>query len=415
MAYTNDAVLSKLSALNESHESIASTAQWIMFHRRHAATSVQLWLAKLKELPSSKKLNMIYLANEVTQQSKARHKEDFLQAFSPYIAEATTLAYTGANADIQNKLRRVVDVWRDRNIFDRQIQDAMESKLDEIDKARSTNKVGAFGGSRSMFASSASLTPSLPAELTPLVAPAQNLSKSTPNMKTAINTANTEFDKLVDPANPPPAPPVQAARLSGLLKTLAMAENLVSESMKNRKELVSALEKILATNKEALATEEVHFNELTTRKAVIEAKKQEVELAILGGNNSIKEQTPGDRMSCSPVPEPERPQVEALTPPHVQNHHEDDIYGDLGNPQNGNDANAAPPPVFQQERQFPSATSGIEILSDLASHYQTMPLNGSSKKRKLGTSNDEGFPDLGADDGIDADVAEMLRKDSQSS
>jgi regulator of Ty1 transposition protein 103 len=33
MAYTDDAVLSKLSALNESHDSIATTAQWIMFHR----------------------------------------------------------------------------------------------------------------------------------------------------------------------------------------------------------------------------------------------------------------------------------------------------------------------------------------------------------------------------------------------
>ena len=33
MAYTDDAVLAKLSALNESHESIASAAQWIMFHR----------------------------------------------------------------------------------------------------------------------------------------------------------------------------------------------------------------------------------------------------------------------------------------------------------------------------------------------------------------------------------------------
>ncbi len=33
MAYTDDAVLAKLSALNESHESIATTAQWIMFHR----------------------------------------------------------------------------------------------------------------------------------------------------------------------------------------------------------------------------------------------------------------------------------------------------------------------------------------------------------------------------------------------
>ena len=33
MAYTNDAVLAKLSALNETHDSIATAAQWIMFHR----------------------------------------------------------------------------------------------------------------------------------------------------------------------------------------------------------------------------------------------------------------------------------------------------------------------------------------------------------------------------------------------
>jgi regulator of Ty1 transposition protein 103 len=66
----------------------------------------------------------------VTQQSKARHKEDFLQAFSPAIAEATSLAYKGASLDVQQKLRRVVDVWRDRKIFEREVQDAMEAKLD---------------------------------------------------------------------------------------------------------------------------------------------------------------------------------------------------------------------------------------------------------------------------------------------
>jgi regulator of Ty1 transposition protein 103 len=33
MAYNDDAVLAKLSALNESHDSIATAAQWIMFHR----------------------------------------------------------------------------------------------------------------------------------------------------------------------------------------------------------------------------------------------------------------------------------------------------------------------------------------------------------------------------------------------
>lgn len=260
-----------------------------------------------------------------------------------------------------------------------------------------------------MFGANASLAAAIPAELTPLLAPQQNLSKSTIPVKNAITTANAEFDKLLDPTNPPPALPVQAARLSGLLKSLATAENLVSESMNHRKELIGALDKILAANKEALAAEQAQLNELNTRKANIEAKKQEVELAILGGiPSNVKEQSPGDRMSGSPVPEPERPQVEALTPPHVQEH--DDFYRNSPGARNGNDTAPITQPVFQQQT-FPSAP-GIEMLSDLASHYHAVPLNGSSKKRKIETN--DGFPDLGTDDGIDADVAEMLRKDSQA-
>ena len=67
---------------------------------------------------------------EVAQQSKARNKEDFLTAFSPVIAEATASAYKGASSDIQGKLKRVVDVWRSRQVFEGPIQDAIEARIE---------------------------------------------------------------------------------------------------------------------------------------------------------------------------------------------------------------------------------------------------------------------------------------------
>lgn len=67
---------------------------------------------------------------EVAQQSKARRKDDFLIAFSPVIAEATSTAYKGATNEVQQKLRRVVEVWRQRAIFDLPIQEAIESRID---------------------------------------------------------------------------------------------------------------------------------------------------------------------------------------------------------------------------------------------------------------------------------------------
>lgn len=67
---------------------------------------------------------------EVAQQSKARRKDDFLIAFSPVIAEATATAYKGATNEVQQKLRRVVEVWRQRQIFETPIQEAIEGRID---------------------------------------------------------------------------------------------------------------------------------------------------------------------------------------------------------------------------------------------------------------------------------------------
>ncbi|AEO63269.1 1192148f-e3c2-45f0-8f4a-9f444b902ece [Thermothielavioides terrestris] len=413
MAYTDDAVLSKLSALNETHESIATTAQWIMFHRRHASQTVHLWLTKLKDLPSAKRLNMIYLANEVTQQSKARHKEDFLNAFSPFIADATAVAYKGAPIDVQAKLRRVVDVWRERSIFDREILQDLDAKLAEIDRTRPAAHVGVFGSGHSLSSSSAS---SVPAELIALAKAQQAVAKAVQPMKTSLKNANTEYEKSVDPATTSAPLPVQAARLNGLLKTLANAEGAVTQCIQARRDLIRELEKILATNREALDSDEKQMMELSGRRTEVEQKRQTIERAIVGGLTT--EELSGGAASGSPLPEPDRPQVEALTPPHVQDHVED-FHGNSSSaghqPQNGQPQ----PTAFQGaaapgdgQAAFPSSAPGIEILSNLASQYQAVPLNG-SKKRKIETSDE--FPDLGGDDGIDADVKEILRKESHSS
>lgn len=72
---------------------------------------------------------VLTVQTEVAQQSRIRHKEDFIIAFSPAIAEATSIAYKGASAEIQAKLRRVIDVWKERAIFEPPIQAAIENRL----------------------------------------------------------------------------------------------------------------------------------------------------------------------------------------------------------------------------------------------------------------------------------------------
>ncbi|CZT51097.1 probable RTT103 Regulator of Ty1 Transposition [Rhynchosporium secalis] len=432
MAYNDDAVLAKLSALNETQESIVTVAQWVMFHRRHADRTGQLWLQRLKDSGSNKRLNLIYLANEVAQQSKARRKDDFLVAFSPVIAEATACAYKGATNEVQQKLRRVVEVWRSRQIFEIPIQESIESRIDDLDKTRSNNNRS--GGS--IFSSSAN---SVPSELQPLVTPQQTISKLVLSTKTSVNAANQDYTKLTDPNTVAPTPPVHAARLNGLLKTLANAEGAVAESIKARQLLIEGLEKILDTNRSVLASEEAQMSELQNRRAEIDNKKRDVEESIMRGFSNSNPATPvGDGSpgaqhtpmtpgQHSGSVEPDRPEVEALTPPGYpqppavepipeydlnqnNNQNNQNNHGNNGHHMHTNGHGNHN--LYQQDytsQQSPTGAPGLDLLSSLSTTYARPASGGSAKKRKL---NDE-FPDLGGEDamdGLDDEVVGILNK-----
>jgi regulator of Ty1 transposition protein 103 len=235
-----------------------------------------------------------------------------------------------------------------------------------------------------------------------------------------VNAANQDYDKLMDPAAVAPSAPVHAARLNGLLKTLANAEGAVAESIKARKLLIEGLEKILDANRSALAADENQFAEISARKAEIDQKKHDVEESIMRGfattsdpGTPVGDGSPGIHHSpVTPAPEPDRPEVEALTPPgYPQPAHPEPIPEfELDTTGSGNQNGQ-----YQQTRSE-QHTVGSDLLSSLSTPYsQPRTTNsGSVKKRKLNT--EDGFLDLGGDamDGLDADVAEMLRRDSGS-
>ncbi|MDI1489019.1 MAG: hypothetical protein OHK93_008296 [Ramalina farinacea] len=469
MAYTDDGVRAKLSALNETQESIVTVAQWVMFHRytapftrlfvhnltflsrRHADKTATLWLQRLKDSSSNKRLNLIYLANEVAQQSKARRKDDFLVAFAPIIAEATAIAYRGATNEVQQKLRRVVQVWRARQIFETPIQDAVEARIDDLDKSRSSSKKPALGGS--LFSSSST---SAPPELHPLIPLQSALTKATAASTTCILTAESEYAKLSDPANPIPTPRLRRP-------PIRPTEEPRVRRICARRALVEGLENLLSTNKSAIEKEEVSWKEFGARKSAIEQKKREVEDGIMrglsgGGDGTGAGMSPispmrggggaGDpRMNgataaaaaSSPGAEPDRPDVEELTPPPEE----------APAPTNTTTTAAAPSsfeptPVSEQQPQDPRMRNQAPTPDLIHLHQQQTrsrstllpesppraPVLGippgaapASKKRKMDDDEEAGavFGSAAGEGGegdvmagLDDDVAELLRQESGS-
>jgi regulator of Ty1 transposition protein 103 len=289
----------------------------------------------------------------------------------------------------------------------------------DLDKSRSSTRKPLFGSS--LLGSS-----SIPTDIQPLIPLQAAVSKLPSSTKIAFDNGKQEYMKIADPSTPLPTPPVYAARLSGLLKTLANAEGAVAEGIKARRALVEALEKLLDTNRNALNEGEVQHLELANWKAEIDQKKRDVEDSIMRGlaeeaspashaNGSPGSEGAGNRVARESISsEPERaPSVEALTPtgsPPPQTNFAprataSDFFEDKPNTS-----------AVTQQQFVPAA--GSDLLSSLAMPYGRPAVgsqaNGSSaKKRKLNDAED--FAGLGGDDalaGLDDDVAEILRRDS---
>ena len=337
-------------------------------------------------------------------------------------------------------------MWRQRLIFEPTIQEAIEARIDgmlyfrrhfevakaiaELDKTRSSGKKPLIGGS--LFSSSSG--PSAPPEIQPLVTLQIAVSKAVATTTSAVPTADSEYDKLTDPSKPTPTPPVHAARLSALLKNLANAEGAVSESIKARRGLLDGLERIIETNRSALATEEGQKETLTTRKTAIESKKREVEDGIMRGlsanstpathgspfaGSNGRVATPNDNADS------ERPHVEELTPPPPESLTPTDSPTAANAVAiTGSNATHEQPSVAAQSLQTAQsipvpAQAGSDLLSSLSMpavrHYAGSPGSASgtaAKKRKL----DDDYPDFGNGEDamadLDEDVAELLRAES---
>lgn len=311
----------------------------------------------------------------------------------------------------------------------------------ELDKSRSSGKKPLLGGS--LFSNSSG--PSAPTEIQPLVPLQISVSKAVASANSAAATADVEYDKLTDPTKSIPTPPVHAARLSALLKSLASAEGAVSESIKARRALLDGLEKIVEVNRNALATEEAQRVEFSSRKGLIEAKKREVEDGIMRGMSAESSPaathitlTPDPKIHVNgkatpqshdiPSAQHERPRVEELTPPPVesltpigsprpeatQTYHTNSSDSTLLHTQQSfNHSQSAPAPIAS----LPAVTPGSDLLSSLSMppvrHYAGTPGAGNTyKKRKL-EPDYSGFgagEDAMAD--LDDDVAELLRSES---
>jgi len=121
--YSDNVLEKKFVDLNNSPQSIQQLSVWLIHHRKHYQSIVKCWFKELgKAKPNTKKLTFLYLANDVSQNSKKKHPEyskEFGTVMKPVFEH---LAVIELDIKTVKAVERLVKIWQDRNIFEPKIQ-----------------------------------------------------------------------------------------------------------------------------------------------------------------------------------------------------------------------------------------------------------------------------------------------------
>ncbi|BFZ60344.1 hypothetical protein YB2330_001380 [Saitoella coloradoensis] len=307
MAYSADLVTSKLAALNDSQEGITSVSQWILFHRRNAAQSVEIWFDSLLKASSSRKLSLIYVANDVVQQSRAKKRTEFVEAFSPVIVRAIENAYRHGNTDVHSRLRRVIQVWRQRQVFPESVIAAVEAKtqVQASGSSGSSNPTKATLLNKRAESSSNSVAQPAPQGLEELVSAQKTLLGAFTASATAYEAVTGAYDEVTKFQNNINNDPTQALRLFQLKEALSQASTSIDQAVSARKHVITRIERLLQLNKAALQKDE-------ERRKELEDKFSRVDDIVMSIN------APTEQSARSTTPDVPPPAVEELTPPPVR-------------------------------------------------------------------------------------------------
>ncbi|ESN99499.1 hypothetical protein HELRODRAFT_84234 [Helobdella robusta] len=134
-SFSESGLVKKLDELNNSQQSIQTLSLWLIHHRKHSKSVVDIWVKELKKAKGSKKLTLIYLANDVIQNSKRKGPE-YIRDFKVVLPDSCKEAVKSLDDKSKSSLERVLNIWMERNIYEKDFVDHikkyMHGSKDEI-------------------------------------------------------------------------------------------------------------------------------------------------------------------------------------------------------------------------------------------------------------------------------------------
>lgn len=129
-SFSNSHFDKKIKMLTMSQQSIQTLSLWCIHHRKHAKSIVQTWYKDLQKAKVKKKLALMYLANDILQNSRKKGQE-FNKEFANILPGAVNHCRENGDDKLKDALSRIFAIWTERSVYDKRFINFLGQSSDE--------------------------------------------------------------------------------------------------------------------------------------------------------------------------------------------------------------------------------------------------------------------------------------------
>ncbi|KAJ6929427.1 regulation of nuclear pre-mRNA domain-containing protein 1B-like isoform X1 [Populus alba x Populus x berolinensis] len=277
--FSEETLADNLSKVNGTQQCIESLSRWCIVHRSKAEFVVEAWDKQFRNSDMLQKVPLLYLANDILQNSKKKGSE-FVNEFWKVLPAALKNIVKKGDDRGKNVVSRLVNIWEERTVFGSRAQSLKEVMLGEdapppleLSKKRSRHVKNTKRDSRSIRTklSIGGAAEKLVSAFNLVVSERPNEEAEMSNCKSAICRAR-DMKKDVDIAcsNNDKDPTRKT-----LAKKLENEENLLKRSIEKLKSVEACRVALVSQLKESLQEQESELEEVRAQRQVAMAQVEE--------------------------------------------------------------------------------------------------------------------------------------------
>ncbi|KAH8502856.1 hypothetical protein H0E87_014237, partial [Populus deltoides] len=128
--FSEEILADKLSKLNGTQQCIETLSHWCIFHRSKAESVVETWDKQFHNSDMLQKVPLLYLANDILQNSKRKGNE-FVKEFWKVLPAALKNVVEKGDDRGKKAVSRLVNIWEERKVFGSRARSLKEVILGE--------------------------------------------------------------------------------------------------------------------------------------------------------------------------------------------------------------------------------------------------------------------------------------------